>query len=264
MTSGLFDMDIILSNYNRCSVHERALICAKLCWVAYNNDNVTKQKLGISNEIHDKIAHLKCKTIQYFIYETDDCQFLVIRGTDTKMGITETISDLLVSLNFFPKRSDSGVYCHGGYSDVGNKIIEQIIKKHVLKRDKKLIVTGHSLGGAVAKYISIHVNKEIEIYTFGSPQISDKHYFVFKHTTHEFHYMNPHDWICSFPSSMYNDDKFLYVIVDGCVRRRRIRSLGIVVPFVYLSLRSIFAKCGILKHHELNTYIKNLESCSPK
>lgn len=254
-------MDININNYSNFPLHKKALVCAKLCKLAYDNSDITeKHKLGITIEIHDKIAHLKYKTIQYFIFETKEYQFLVIRGTDTKFGVIETMSDLLVSLNFFPRRSESGIYCHGGYSDVGDKIIEQLTRKRLLKMDKQLVVTGHSLGGALAKYMSIHVNKEIEIFTFGSPQISDKNYFNFKFPIHEFHFMNPNDWICMYPSSLFNDDKFLYVIGTNSLVCCRIRNKGMLVPFLLFTIKSIISKNGILTHHTLNEYINRLES----
>lgn len=260
-------MDININQYNEYSFNKKALLCAELCNLAYRGEiePYIKTQLGVNNELIDRIANLKYKSIQYHVYETITHQFIVIRGTDTKFGYLEALSDLYVSFNFLPKKSDSGVFCHRGYSDVGNKIIEQINKKKLINKNKKLVVTGHSLGGAIAKYLSIHV-KDVDLFTYGAPQISDKDYFVFNHNVNEYHFMNRHDWICSFPSTLYNDDKYVYVINKDCeVERKRIKRLGIFIPFVYLGFRTIVRNnTNILDDHALRTYIKRLKELTER
>lgn len=252
-----------INDFDSYDRYKRALLCANLCLLAYVSDidHQFKRDLGVHHELIDKIANLKHKTIQYHLYETETHQFIVIRGTDTKFGYIEALSDLFVSLNFLPNKSNNGVYCHKGYSDIGNKIIEQLHKKKLLRDDKKLILSGHSLGGAIAKFISIHV-KDVELYTYGSPQVSDKDYYVFNYSVDEFHFMNINDWICSYPSTLYNDDKTVYVLTDKKYERRKIKRMGIFLPFIYLSLRTLVRKynCNILDDHAIKTYIKRIES----
>lgn len=255
-------MDVVITDFNNSPLHKKALFCAKLCELAYHIDvnPEMKKELGINKYLIQKIANLKYKSIQYHVYESKTHQFLVIRGTDTKFGILEALSDLLVSINILPKRHSSGFYTHYGYSDVGNKIIDQLCKKHILDKNKKLIITGHSLGGAIAKYISTHVEREIELFTFGAPQVTENDYYVFKHDIMEAHYSNPCDWICSYPSTIYNDQKYVYHLKPSYdIELKKIKRLGLFVPFTMMSLRMLIGNKKLFNDHAIVTYIHNLE-----
>ncbi len=255
-------MEVVITDFNDSSIHKKALLCAKLCHLAYHIDNDIhlKDELGIKTCLIQKIADLKYKSIQYHIYESHTHQFLIIRGTDTKAGVFEAISDLLVSLNLKPSNNGLGCYSHNGYSDVGNKVISQLCKKKLLDTNKQLVVAGHSLGGAIAKYISIHIDRSIELFTFGSPQVTSKEYYVYKHSIVESHYCNPCDWICSYPSTLYNDDKYVYHLKrNGDIKINKIKRLGIFIPFTYMSIRMLIGNRKLFNDHAIKTYIMNLE-----
>lgn len=255
-------MEVVVTDFDTSYVHKKALLCAKLCYLAYHieENSHLKDKLGIKSCLIQKIADLKYKSIQYHIYESATHQFLVIRGTDTKAGIFEAISDLMVSMNLLPTDNGVGCYSHNGYSDVGNKIITQLCKKKLIKKDKSLVVTGHSLGGAIAKYMSIHIDRPIELFTFGSPQVTSKDYYVFKHEVVESHYCNPYDWICSYPSTLYNDDRYVYKFKsDGSIHVGKIKKLGLFIPFTYMSIRTLIGNRRLFNDHAIITYINNIE-----
>lgn len=254
-------MQLNIKDYETYSTHKKGLFCAELCNLAYTTSDYPQNKkaLGINNELIDKISRLKYKSIQYHVYESPTHQFLVIRGTDTENGVMETVSDLWVSLKFFPTKELNGICCHGGYSGIGGKIIEQLCKKQIIKSNKKLVITGHSLGGAIAKYISTQIPKELELYTFGSPQVTDKIYYVYRHDVKELHYGNKYDLICSFPSTLYNDGKDITVIHKRNLVNTKIKRWGIFIPFIYLTLRTIFRGSRVLDDHAMLKYISNIE-----
>jgi len=62
---------------------------------------------------------------------------------------------------------------HRGFRDSASIIHEDIIENHAL--EETIILTGHSLGGAIAQILGLWFEDdayEVQIYTFGSPAIT--------------------------------------------------------------------------------------------
>lgn len=248
-----------INSYDEYHIHKRALLCAELCLMSYNNETSNYKHKGIHICIKNKVSELKYKSIQFHIYQSKQTQILVIRGTDTRYGYAETLSDLLVSFRFIPTLISEGLYCHHGYSYVGQRIVEQLRKNNLIDKNKKLIITGHSLGGAIAKFISVHMEQDIDLYTFGAPQVAQQNYYSYRYQVDEHHYMNKHDWLCSFPSHLYNDYRTIYVMDGENINHDVIKHRGLLMPFIKSIGHGIFTNNEFLKPHALKTYISNLD-----
>ncbi len=98
---------------------------------------------------------------------------LSIRGTKTLNNILQNMD---AQLTYF---EDLGIKSHRGYSEIARAMAEEIIDDNLLVVDDlPLLLTGHSLGGAVSVILANFLNRRgfaIEgVYTFGMPKFVDR------------------------------------------------------------------------------------------
>lgn len=113
------------------------------------------------------------------IASNDDSVVIAIRGTEDDEGLYEDLRSNAGKFNVPFKN----LY-HAGYHSEGNKLADQINRlrsRHGLKgKEKRLFVTGHSLGGAVAIMTSYHLkdkyNYNVQTYTFAAPEVGSDRY----------------------------------------------------------------------------------------
>jgi len=110
-----------------------------------------------------------------FLAERKDAIVLAFRGTD---GVN--LQDWAINLNI-KQVLDNGAYVHEGFAlalaSVWDKISVQL-QKMVAQNKRKIWITGHSLGGALAtlatrRLLNMNIG-QIETYTFGQPRVGDK------------------------------------------------------------------------------------------
>jgi len=113
-----------------------------------------------------------------FLAERGDEIVLAFRGTDTNEGILEDWAINLKCLQI----QDNGANVHKGFiqalNSVWNKINEPL-EKMVEQKKRRIWITGHSLGGALATLATRRLllneqMKQIETYTFGQPMVGNK------------------------------------------------------------------------------------------
>ena len=85
-------------------------------------------------------------------------------------GTNET-TDWVTNLKFLIKRDD----CHRGFKNNANRTLAQLVVAYEgLNPERKLVIAGHSLGGATARLIADLLwesgNKNIALVTAGSPR----------------------------------------------------------------------------------------------
>lgn len=110
-----------------------------------------------------------------FIIQSEEHIIVAFRGTTTT---ADWISDAIATQRKFKCVSDSGL-THVGISDIYYSAREQILS--TLKRlseEKALIITGHSLGGALAVLCAVDVSSNSKfnnpmVYTYGAPRVGD-------------------------------------------------------------------------------------------
>jgi len=104
--------------------------------------------------------------VQVFLVEFDEFAIVGFRGTQINK-LNGVISDLI-----FWKTKFQGIHCHKGFVDailrVSDKLENDLQK---LNSTKKLLFTGHSLGGAMAILFSLKI-LPTHLITFGSPKVS--------------------------------------------------------------------------------------------
>ena len=92
---------------------------------------------------------------------------LCFRGTEPG-----EFSDIKADLNAFPDRANNGSgWVHNGFQEEVNKLWADILTELSAHDDKDLLITGHSLGGAMATIATSRLGDAVKaLFTFGSPR----------------------------------------------------------------------------------------------
>lgn len=118
--------------------------------------------------------------VQFFTVEYADRLVFAIRGSES---IADFKDDMFCWTESFQDVHASGVRVHSGflkqYQSMRFAVMSSIYKMAWKGQRKKIVFTGHSLGGALATLCGAVVKEEIpelhvSVYTFGSPRVGNK------------------------------------------------------------------------------------------
>ena len=136
------------------------------------------------------------KGCQGYFAELHDMAVVAFRGT--QLNKTD---DLQSALTFW-KQSFKELGVHKGFIRSFEDMLPEVIGD--LQRvapTKRIIYTGHSMGGALATLLSI-AHKPHELCTFGAPKVSDKNLREHLEGIEFNRIVTSHDWIPSLPPSI--------------------------------------------------------------
>ena len=109
--------------------------------------------------------------IAYYLLTNDvtKTQIIAVRGTS---NIENAMLD--IALKLMPDRH-TGIYLHEGFAKAAQAIYANI--RPLIKPDYVINTTGHSMGGAIALILAMHLNidhyKIDQIITFGQPKVTN-------------------------------------------------------------------------------------------
>lgn len=145
--------------------------CAKLSMHAYQNEEGFRKVIERS---YLDISFFDFGSTQAYALNSELNYILVFRGTEpTKWA------DIKADLKFRKVKSldvdgKSEGYVHRGFKGALDLVWEQI-STHMIKckaDEKNVIITGHSLGGALATLVAGRLNDpKVQLYTYGSPRV---------------------------------------------------------------------------------------------
>lgn len=160
-----------------------ALICARLSKEIYAEFPSIKFSHfpDIEATLLESINPEESDTQAAMICEPDTGRiYVVFRGTDK--GI-DWITNLRFRQKVYPygDTSDTGVRFHRGFMAAYFAVRDALLAKAKAYPEASLIVTGHSLGGAIATIAALdlqynlvqHTNQPIQLYTFGAPRVGN-------------------------------------------------------------------------------------------
>ena len=119
-----------------------------------------------------ELVEARTKSINYYLFSQKGQLFIVFEGTH---NIASLQSDLDVKEVQFLDKKDSRV--HKGYFTEAMQAYTFI--RPYLGKEKKIIITGHSLGGAVGHLLATLLYENgysVKLYTFGSPPVGNKEF----------------------------------------------------------------------------------------
>jgi hypothetical protein len=148
----------------------------------------SREVYSLSNDEHFKFrdttednvaAAFKGTNTQLAMFDDDTQVYIVVRGTEGfswPNGIRDWVSNVQATAVEF---EDGHGRVHDGFYSAFKSVKKDIddFMKQNGRAGKKVVVTGHSLGGAVATIIAAYIrgttNKDVMLYTFGSPRAGD-------------------------------------------------------------------------------------------
>ena len=121
---------------------------------------------------------------------------LAFRGTQP-----EELSDLLADLNAIPRGAMTHGLVHSGFRGELDKLWDDIVKHQKSHSSRKLYITGHSLGAAMATIATSRFEETMKVEqltTFGSPRVGTRKFVNAIETTH-YRFVNNNDIVTKVP-----------------------------------------------------------------
>ena len=155
-------------------------LMAKLASNAYLDGKDAKpiyKKLGYTHKFFD-VDGAQC----HAVWNKEE-YILCFRGTEP-----DELSDVLADLNAIPRGSMTHGWVHSGFRNELDKLWEQLVEHMNTHQKKKLYVTGHSLGAAMATIATSRIEEfrgVEQLTTFGSPRVGTRGFVKHIKTPHK-------------------------------------------------------------------------------
>lgn len=135
-----------------------------MCSLAYSEPAVIERRLG-GLDLRE-MAFSTALSTQAFVARDDTAQYLVFRGSDV-------IADWLANARFLPTSRELGVHIHTGFIDALDEVWDELTAA-LRTSSLPVVVTGHSLGGALAALAALRLATSgttvTAVFTYGQPR----------------------------------------------------------------------------------------------
>ena len=165
------------------------------------------------------------KSTQCFVASNDRFAIVAFRGSEARLRASDkdprhVITDWLADLDFLPEPWDHGGNVHRGFKNALQEVWPEL-ESHIAKLQKnnrKIWITGHSLGAALATLAADRYGNVQGIYTYGSPRVGDEE-FEKDFNVNAYRFANNRDIVTKVPpASMYcHVGELKYIDSDGII-----------------------------------------------
>jgi len=142
----------------------------------------------LSDEVYDKC--IEVGDLGFTVSETSSVVIIAIRGTANRRNVERDI-------NVIPYHFKGGMFSTWGFVRAYKKLEGPVLQR--LPKNKPVIFTGHSLGGAVATLFAERIG--VGAITFGSPRVYLRGWY--KSTVNHFRVYMDDDPIPKIPAVLY-------------------------------------------------------------
>ena len=194
---------------------ELTVTMAKVAAAAYkDNDFNVFINLGFT-----KYRFIDNDGAQGYVASNDEEVIISCRGTQPSQP-----NDLLADLDVIPKRHGPG-WVHEGFRREARKLLYDIMVWVRNNKNKKIYITGHSLGAAMALYITQELefagHDTTKLFTFGQPRLGNAVYINSIKTEH-YRFVNCNDMVTHVPPQIMlfkHHGKLCYINFYGNIRQ---------------------------------------------
>ena len=165
------------------------------------------------------------KSTQCFVASNDRFAIVAFRGSEARLREGDkdprhVIADWLADLDFLPEPWDHGGNVHRGFKNALQEVWPEL-EGHIAKLQKnnrKIWMTGHSLGAALATLAADRYGNIQGIYTYGSPRVGDQE-FKDDFNVNAYRFANNSDIVTKVPpANMYcHVGELKYIDNDGTI-----------------------------------------------
>lgn len=148
---------------------ENAAILAEFSNLSYFDPEFIKKQLALRGFSSFKWIKGERLDTEVFLSQKGNYQIICFRGTSS-------VTDILTDLKFNKKQAFGGNgKVHAGFQNALNEVWDKL--ETSIDKNKKVIVTGHSLGGGLAQLLAYRLtlkNYTVSgVYTYGSPRVGN-------------------------------------------------------------------------------------------
>ncbi|MCM8532368.1 MAG: lipase family protein [Lentisphaeraceae bacterium] len=131
-----------------------------LCILSYRDEENILADIEPHGEL---IKSWHVRTQYAYLCKIGEVKFLVIQGSSS-------FEDNILDAKFLKKYADDGEAYHRGFLLASEYLLKEMKQDEDLFRDKDVIFSGHSLGGAIAQILSTKLSCH-SLITFGAPKV---------------------------------------------------------------------------------------------
>lgn len=221
-----FFSDLIVANLNKHNFE--AALCAEFARLVYFKFEKSSKYLSeLRSHINKAKANFNLleyfsdeNSTQAFIVENEDLVILAFRGTEPR--IADIYTDIIaLPTDWSDNTLNSKV--HEGFKKALDSIwneISSVLEPHLSSfPSKKLLITGHSLGAALAVLAAAKLEKyhqQLKLYTFGLPRIGNKAFTeLFLNNINHDRYIDCSDFVSRIPPWFIHSGNFMYIDRNG-------------------------------------------------
>ena len=178
---------------------QTARMCADVSdGVYYTGDRMFGYFSKYLNQNVQTIIPLEHPNAQGLMFlDKQDRLVIVFRGTES-----DQTDDIVADAKIWSTQSDTCGMVHTGFKQELDKLWTQVTDALIAEPDRHLIITGHSLGAAMATLCASRLTQaghSVELYTFGSPKVGDPDWAKQFNAINAYRFVNNNDLVTQVP-----------------------------------------------------------------